>query len=93
MDLVKKSKRLSYLLRHCQSPLYVALDGGWAPVDVILRELGLMRPQLNEIVATDIDFALAVDALYKNKLSAEELANYDEKTQRKMQVIKPTYRF
>ena len=39
----------------------------------------------DEIVATDIDFALAVDAMYKNKLSAEELASFDEKTLKKMQ--------
>ena len=38
-----------------------------------------------ELVDTDIAYALTVDAMYKNKLSDEELANYDEKTLKKMQ--------
>lgn len=53
MDKLKASKRLSYLLRHSQDPLYVDLRGGWAPVKTILQELGLTRAELDEIVASD----------------------------------------
>lgn len=53
LNYEKKSKRLSYLLRHCQEPLHVALDGGWAVVDGILKELQLSREELDRIVAED----------------------------------------
>lgn len=53
MNLTKTSKRLSHVLRHCQSPLYIDLNGGWASVNTILKILDITRTQLDEIVATD----------------------------------------
>lgn len=53
MSTLKASKRLSYLLRHSQEPLYIDLQGGWAQVKTILQVLGLSRAELDEIVATD----------------------------------------
>lgn len=53
MKYEKKSKRLSYLLRHCQDPLLVDLQGGWANIDAILQELKLSREELDGIVAED----------------------------------------
>ena len=35
MNLKKISVKLSWMLRHCQSPLYIDLNGGWADADVI----------------------------------------------------------
>lgn len=49
----KKSKRLSFLLRHSQEPLYIALQGGWANVNTILRVLNINRDMLEEIVGND----------------------------------------
>lgn len=53
MAFEKASKRLSYYLRHCQEPLYVDLNGGWASVEVMLQQLHLTREELEEIVAAD----------------------------------------
>lgn len=47
------SRTLAYLLRHSQDPLYISLDGGWAPVSTILKTLNISRAQLDEIVAND----------------------------------------
>jgi len=49
----RASKKLSYLLRHCQDPLYISLDGGWAKVDAILDTLQISQTQLEQIVAED----------------------------------------
>ena len=59
---IKTSKRLSHLLRHCQSPLYIDLNGGWAPVTTILNALNITRAQLDEIVATDAKIRYSYDA-------------------------------
>ncbi len=47
------SKRLSFMLRHSQKPLYIDLRDGWANVNVILDALGISRSTLEEIVAED----------------------------------------
>lgn len=59
---VKTSKRLSHILRHCQSPLYIDLNGGWASVNTILKTLNIARAQLDEIVATDAKTRYSYDA-------------------------------
>ena len=58
MNMNKISKRLSWLLRHCQEPLYIDPQGGWAPVETILQALSkknrtVDRQMLETIVATD----------------------------------------
>ncbi|MGM9592780.1 MAG: RNA 2'-phosphotransferase [Candidatus Onthomonas sp.] len=58
MNLQRVSKALSYLLRHCQEPLYIDLNGGWADIDEIASALqkkyrGFNRELLARIVATD----------------------------------------
>ncbi len=58
MNLNRISKRMSYLLRHCTSPLYVNLDGGWAKVDDIIKVIRKKEPDFNlsvmeQIVAED----------------------------------------
>lgn len=50
---IKTSKRLSFLLRHCQEPLYIDLNGGWAKVRTILDALHISRETLEQIVAKD----------------------------------------
>lgn len=47
------SRKLAFLLRHSQDPLYISLDGGWAQVSDIVKALNISRTQLDEIVATD----------------------------------------
>lgn len=47
------SRKLAFLLRHSQDPLYISLDGGWAQVPIILKALNISRAQLDEIVAND----------------------------------------
>ena len=47
------SRKLAFLLRHSQDPLYISLDGGWAKVSEITKALSISRAQLDEIVATD----------------------------------------
>lgn len=49
----KVSKRLSYLLRHSQDPLYINLEGGWANVSTILKALEISKSELEQIVAED----------------------------------------
>ncbi len=51
--LEKKSKQLSYLLRHCTEPLLIDLNGGWCPVEVLLKELDIYRWKLEVIVESD----------------------------------------
>lgn len=58
MNLNRISKRMSYLLRHSTSPLYVNLDGGWAKVDDIIDVIRKKEPYFNlsvleQIVAED----------------------------------------
>ena len=49
----KVCKRLAYLLRHCQDPLYISLEGGWASISHILKSLQISRSELEQIVAED----------------------------------------
>ena len=54
----KASVRLAYMLRHSKEPLYISLNGGWAQVSVILKELKgsfpwMNRERLKELVAQD----------------------------------------
>jgi len=52
VDVVRLSKRLSYVLRHAPGSVGLTLDeGGWADVDDLLAALQLTRPQLEEVVA------------------------------------------
>lgn len=58
MNLTKISVRLSWLLRHCQTPLYISLNGGWADVNTIISVLREKNPEfdleaLKQIVAED----------------------------------------
>lgn len=46
-------RKLAYMLRHSRDPLYISLDGGWAPVSKVIKELNISRTQLDEIVAND----------------------------------------
>ncbi len=50
---LKASKRLSYLLRHSRTPLYIDLKGGWASVKTILQVLNISREELEIIVRED----------------------------------------
>ena len=49
----RASKKLSYLLRHSQDPLYISLEGGWASVAIILKTLQISKLELEQIVAED----------------------------------------
>jgi len=62
MSLHNASKRLSYILRHCQEPLYVDLNGGWASVDTMLQLLNLTREELDQIVTEDAKGRYSYDA-------------------------------
>lgn len=61
MNIQKVSKRLSFLLRHCQEPLYIALEGGWANVRTILQALNINRETLEKIVVNDAKGRYAFD--------------------------------
>ena len=62
MNLMKASKKLSFLLRHCRDPLYIDLQGGWCSVNDIISVLHLSRAELDEIVATDSKGRYSFDA-------------------------------
>ena len=51
---IKISKRLSYLLRHSMSPLYVDIWTGWANVSTILQALRVQFPEVNRAVLDEI---------------------------------------
>lgn len=58
MNLKKVSVKMSWLLRHCQEPLYIRLDGGWAEIKTILYVLKKNYPEvtldtIKQIVAED----------------------------------------
>lgn len=57
----KEGRCLAYLLRHCQDPLYISLDGGWASVDQILQKLQITKERLDFIVAKDVKQRFAYD--------------------------------
>ena len=52
MDVVRTSKRLSYVLRHRPDSVGLTLDAaGWADVEELLAALGLTRAELDAVVA------------------------------------------
>ena len=52
MDVVRLSKRLSFVLRHRPDSVGLSLDdAGWADVDALLEALHLTRAQLDQVVA------------------------------------------
>ena len=58
MNLKRISVKLSWMLRHCQTPRYIDLNGGWADVDVIIKALKERYPDFDRktlelIVAQD----------------------------------------
>ena len=58
MDLSRISKTIAWMLRNCQEPRYISLDGGWADVTVILAALKKKYPDvtlktIEQIVAND----------------------------------------
>ncbi|MGY2004840.1 RNA 2'-phosphotransferase [Blastococcus sp. SYSU DS1024] len=54
MDVVRVSKRLSFVLRHRPDSVGITLDpAGWADVDELLAALHLTREQLERVVAGD----------------------------------------
>ena len=46
MNLKKISVKMSWLLRHCQEPLYIDFNGGWADVKTILSVLKTSYPEV-----------------------------------------------
>ena len=67
MNLTKISIKLAWLLRHCQTPLYIDLNGGWADADTIIAELRKEYPAfsleaLQRIVAEDKKGRYSFDA-------------------------------
>ena len=63
------SRKLAFLLRHSQDPLYISPDGGWAKVSEITKALNISRAQLDEIVATDEKGRYMYDE-YKQRIRA-----------------------
>ena len=58
MNIKRISVKMSWLLRHCQTPRYIELDGGWADVKSILAALkdrfSEVTPEtIRQIVETD----------------------------------------
>jgi putative RNA 2'-phosphotransferase len=61
-DAVRRSKRLSYVLRHAPGSVGLTLDAaGWADVDDLLTALGWTRPELDEVVARNDKRRFALD--------------------------------
>ena len=62
MDVVRTSKRLSYVLRHHPESAGLALDGaGWADVEQLLAALRLTRSELEGVVASNDKCRFAFD--------------------------------
>jgi putative RNA 2'-phosphotransferase len=54
VDVVRRSKRLSYVLRHAPDGVGLTLDAaGWVDVDALLAALGWTRVELEHVVATN----------------------------------------
>ncbi|WP_240619702.1 RNA 2'-phosphotransferase [Blastococcus sp. TF02-8] len=54
MDVVRTSKRLSFVLRHRPQAVGLRLDdAGWVDVDALLAALHLTREQLDRVVSTN----------------------------------------
>jgi putative RNA 2'-phosphotransferase len=61
-DVVRRSKRLSYLLRHAPGSVGLTLDAaGWTDVGALLAALGWTRAQLEHVVATNDKRRFAFD--------------------------------
>jgi putative RNA 2'-phosphotransferase len=61
-DVVRLSKRLSYVLRHAPDSVGLTLDGaGWADVDDLLQALQIDRATLEHVVATNDKRRFALD--------------------------------
>jgi putative RNA 2'-phosphotransferase len=54
MELTKISKKMSYMLRHSTDPLYIALNGGWADVNTIIKALKERYPEVTRSVVEQI---------------------------------------
>jgi putative RNA 2'-phosphotransferase len=62
MDVVRLSKRLSYVLRHRPGSVGLSLDeAGWADVDALLVALRLTRAELEHVVAANDKRRFAFD--------------------------------
>ena len=62
MDVVRRSKRLSYVLRHAPGSVGLTLDAaGWADVGALLDALGWTRAELERVVATNDERRFALD--------------------------------
>jgi putative RNA 2'-phosphotransferase len=62
MDLVKISKRMSYVLRHRPDTAGIVLTpDGWAEIDALIAALGITREQLDRVVAENDKQRFAVD--------------------------------
>ena len=58
MNITRISIKMAWLLRHCQTPIYIQLNGGWADVKTIVSVLKQKFPDVtidvvNQIVAED----------------------------------------
>lgn len=63
MDVVRASKRLSFVLRHRPESVGLVLDeAGWVDVDDLLAALGMTRAALEQVVATNDKRRFAFDA-------------------------------
>ncbi len=61
-DVVRLSKRLSFVLRHRPDSVGLTLDdGGWVGVDELLDALGVTRSELAEVVARNDKVRFAFD--------------------------------
>ncbi len=61
-DVVRRSKRLSYVLRHAPGSVGLTLDpAGWADVDTLLAALGWTRAELEHVVAANDKRRFALD--------------------------------
>jgi putative RNA 2'-phosphotransferase len=61
-DVVRRSKRLSYLLRHAPGSVGLTLDAaGWTDVGALLAALGWTRAELERVVATNDKRRFAFD--------------------------------
>ena len=62
MDVVRRSKRLSSVLRHAPDRVGLTLDAaGWVDVDALLAALGWTRAELEHVVATNDKRRFAFD--------------------------------
>jgi putative RNA 2'-phosphotransferase len=62
VDVVRRSKRLSYVLRHAPGRVGLILDAaGWVDVDALLAALGWTRAELEHVVATNDKRRFAFD--------------------------------